>query len=325
MTLPYVLRLLCLCLAAFFLLHLCAGMVVALLAPAAERRAARMPSRQAERFLLALRLFPSAFSLLAVVGLCAPSYLLLEPAATREEVSLSCVFAALLCVALLVFSAVRCVRAARRSLGYIRYCQLVGRQEHLSGGDSAVWVMEGPAPFLVLAGIVRPRLIVSRQVVNTLSPQQLEAALRHEQAHRLSRDNFKRLLLLLAPDMLPLWRGFAQLERAWARSAEWAADDYAVGGDTQRSLSLASALVCLARLGACPQAAPLITSLLADNQDLAARVERLLREAPGGRAEEQRSAISSLAALAVSAMLLLLMARPVTLTSVHGLLEHLTH
>ena len=33
--------------------------------------------------------------------------------------------------------------------------------------------------------------------------------------------------------------------------------DYAVAGDSQRSLSLASALVSVARMGACPQTAPL--------------------------------------------------------------------
>ncbi len=324
MMLPYLLRLLCLCLASFFLLHLCAGLVVSALTGPAAAWAARMRPRQAERFLLRLRLFPAAISLAVVGGLCAPSYLLLEPAGTREEVSLPCLFLALLCLLAFALSVVRCVRAARRSFGYVRYCQLVGRQERLTGAGDPVWVVEGSAPFLVLAGILHPRLIVSRPVINALPAGQLAAALRHEQAHRLSCDNFKRLLLLMAPDLVPMWRGFARLERIWARFAEWAADDFAVDGDSQRSVSLASALVCVARLGACPQAAPLVTSLLADNQDLAERVERLLYNAPAAAAAPRRSRTRPAAALAAAAAAALLMMQPATLSSVHALLEHLT-
>jgi len=325
MSLPYLLRLVCLCLASFFLLHMALGFAVTLATPVAIRLAERMRPRKASRFLLALRLFPSAFSLLLVAGLCAPSYLLLEPAFTQEEVSLWCVAAALLCVTLVVLSLVRCARAARRSIGYIRYCQLVGRQERLAGESAPVWVVDGPAPFLALAGILHPRLIISRSVVNALPSGELAAALRHEQAHQLSRDNFKRLLLILAPDLFPLWRGFARLERVWNRFAEWAADDYAVAGEPHRSISLASALVSVARLGACPQAAPLVTSLLADNQDLAERVERLLRDFPGEPGEERKSLTVKIAGVAASVPVLLLMFHPVTLTSVHGLLEYLTH
>jgi hypothetical protein len=325
MTLPYLLRLVCLCCASFFLIHLALGLAVTLLTPAAARWAGRMKSRQAARFLLALRLFPAGLSALVVAGLCAPSYLLLEPPSTQEEVSLWCVLAALFCVTSMAFSAVRCARAARRSLGYIRYCRLVGRQEHLAGESAPVWVVEGPAPFLVLAGIVHPRLIVSRPVVNALPVRQLAAALRHEHAHRVSRDNFKRLLLLLAPDLLPMWPGFTRLERVWARFAEWAADDYAVAGDSQRSVSLASALVSVARLGACPQAAPLITSLLPDHQDLAERVDRLLRDVPQESGSEHKSIAVRIAGIMASGLLLVLMVQPATLYSVHGLLEHLTH
>ncbi len=324
MSLPYLFRLLCLCLASFFLVHLVAGLAVALLTPLAEQVALRMRPRRAERFLLVLRMFPAVFSLIVVGGLCAPSYLLLEPAWTREEVSLACLAAAGLCLALVMLSLLRCVRAARRSSGYTRYCQLVGRQEHLGGAFGPVWVVEGSAPFLVLAGILKPRLIVSRPVVNALPAGQLAAALRHEQAHRLSCDNLKRLLLLLSPDLFPMWRGLSRLERVWARFAEWAADDYAVDGDSQRSLSLASALVSVARLGACPQTAPLVTSLLADNEDLAQRVERLLHDVPLA-ANEKSSGMAPAAALAAAALAVLLLLQPVTLSSVHGLLEYLMH
>ena len=323
MTAPYLLRLLCISLASFFLVHLALGLLVSLAAPAAVRVADRMRARQAERFLLALRLLPAGAALATVAGLCVPSYLLLEPAATSEEVGLSCLGAALLCLACWGFALARSWRATSRSLGYIRYCRMVGRRTRLGAEGSPAWVVDGPAPFLALAGIVRPRLMVSSDVVAALSAEQLAVALRHEQAHQMSRDNLKRLLVLLAPDVLPFWRAFDILERGWARFTEWAADDDAVGGDASRSVSLAAALVRVARLGACPQTAPLVTSLLADNDDLAARVERLLRESPGKAAERGRPLLAwgtTLAAVGLFAGML----QPATMYSVHRLLEHLT-
>ena len=325
MTLPYLLRLVCLCLACFFILHFVVGALVSALIPAAIRQAERMRARNAARLLLGLRLLPPVFSAFVVLGLCAPSYLLLEPAATSEEVGWACLAAATLCLTSIVLSLVRSWGASRRSVGYIRYCQMVGRQEQLPGGSTPVWVIEGSAPFLVLAGVWRPRLIISRPVVNALPAGQLAAALSHEHAHRVSRDNFKRLLFLLSPDLFPAWRGFGRLEKAWSRFTEWAADDDAVAGDSQRSISLASALVRVARMGACPHTAPLVTSLLADNQDLAERVERLLRDVPG-KGPAVRHPIASIAGgLASAAALAMLLSQTATLSLVHRVLEQLTH
>jgi hypothetical protein len=324
MTLPYLLRLLCLCFACFFLLHLAIGAAVSLLVPAVLHRAERMRPRHATRVLLGVRLLPPVISAFVVLGLCAPSYLLLEPAATNEEVGWACLSAALLCAASFVLSIYRGWSAGRRSIGYVRYCQLVGRQERLPGENTPVWVIEGSAPFLVLAGILKPRLIISRPVVNALPSGQLAAALRHEEAHRVSRDNFKRLLLVLTPDLFPAWRGFVRLEKEWNRFTEWAADDDAVAGDSQRSISLASALVRVARMGACPQTAPLVTSLLADNQDLAERVERLLREAPEAEVAERQPLPALIGGLASIAVLAVLTLQPATLSAVHRLLEGLT-
>lgn len=321
---PYLLRLLCLCLASFFLVHAALGLATRIAAPAAIRLAERMRPRLATRLLLALRMFPLALAVFIVVGLCVPSYLWLEPGATAERVGFACSAAVLLGVAVWGISIARVLRATAASLRYTRHCQRLGRQTRVPGEPSPVLVVEGEAPLLALAGVIRSQLVISQSVLRALSGEQLDAALRHERAHRTSRDNLKRLFLLAAPDILPFSRGFADLERGWARFSEWAADDRAIEGDGRRSLSLAAALVRVARLGAPPRPSPFLASLVADGSDLSARVDRLLRAKP-----PQEKPLSGMRALVGSAALLMVgllvaaMLRPATLYSVHRLLEHL--
>jgi Zn-dependent protease with chaperone function len=106
------------------------------------------------------------------------------------------------------------------------------------------------APLLALAGIVRPRLVISRGVLRALSAEELAAALRHERAHWTARDNLKRLCILLTPGILPFAGSSRTLERGWRKFAEWAADDRAVAGSARRSCALAAALVRVARMTA---------------------------------------------------------------------------
>jgi hypothetical protein len=112
-----------------------------------------------------------------------------------------------------------------------------------------------------------------------LSLGEFEAALRHEKAHRISGDNLKRLLILLAPEALPGLHCFARLERAWTKLSEWSADDDATRADAQAPLILARALIRVARLGVVPRSR-LSVSLVGDS-NLEERVNRLLLMEPG--------------------------------------------
>ena len=320
----YLFRLLCLSMASFFLVHLALGAALSLLAPAAIRLSERFRPQLAARLLLLLRLAPTGLSLLMVAGLLAPSYLWLEPRAATEPIGWVCLAAAALGLAVWSFSIARALRAVGRSLRHIRHCQRTARKTYLRGETAPVWLMEDPAPLVMLAGVLRSRLVISRKVVSALSAEQLAAVLRHERAHSRSRDNFKRLLVLLAPEILPLSRGFSRLEQAWARIAEWAADDFAVAGDSHRSLTLAAALVRVARLGAVPPPPVLVTTLMPNGVDLSARVDRLLHFVPS-TAKPGRVAkfLSGGAGIMLGASVITLMAQPVTLRTAHELLEAL--
>src|SRR5260370_4720442 len=285
MILSYFFRLVCVGVASFFLADLVAGLAMSFGTNAAVRIAHRMRPSLAARFLLGLRLLPVGFAFLVVAGLCVPSYLRLEPEAATEHVGLGFLAVALLSLAIWGSSIMRGLRAGARSRAYIRECQGVGREVHVAGECSPIWVIEGACPLVALAGVICPRLVISRKVVDTLSPDQLAAALRHDNAHRVTRGNLKRLSLLLAPGILPLVGGYAALERGWPTFPDWQAHVRALSADVPRPLSLAAALVRVSRLGAAAGQAPLVTSLMGDSRDLAERVDRLLTEVTPG---EQR-------------------------------------
>ncbi len=324
MILPYILRLVCLCFASFFLIYAALSLAAWLLAPSAIRLGESLKPRFAARLLLVLRLSPVAVSAFIVSALCVPSYLWLEPDAKAERVGIACCFVALLGVALWVFSLARVLRAILVSLRYRRQCERESNATLIPNQQEPLLVVDTDRAMLALAGVIRPRVVVSRGVLQALSPHQLDAALEHERAHQFSRDNLKRFLLLLAPGIFPLSRGFAAMDRSWARFTEWAADDRAAAGNSQRSLSLAEALVRVARMVPSSRASLFVSCLIEDGRDLFVRVDRLLGlEAHAEKAPHKMRALLAGISLVITGLVVAAVMRPATLYSVHRLLEHL--
>lgn len=318
----YVYRLLCLSLASFFILHLFVGLVIKVSQGAVIRRSERMTASSAAQFLFAIRLLPAGAALLAVGLLCIPSYLWLEPRAWSEPVGFWCLLAAVLGAALWISSLSRAVHAIRQSIRFERSCRRSRLELDLAGERTTLWLTEPASPVVALAGIFRPKLLVSRQAFAALCKEELQSAIGHERAHQASHDNLKRLLLLLAPDVLPFWSAFSNYDQVWARLAEWAADDRVAVAGPEQTLSLASALVCVARLKAVTMPEPLMTSFLAEASALPARVERLLTAAPNTHPVRGRSAAAP-AIAATAALFAVIAAQASTLRFVHELLEHL--
>jgi beta-lactamase regulating signal transducer with metallopeptidase domain len=324
MNFPYLARLVCLCLATFFLVHAALGLAVSRLTRRAVRFAGRMAPVHGARLLLALRLLPAAFALFVVAGLCTPSYLYLEPKGEPEEMGIACMAAALMGLAVWAWSIARASRAMTRSVRHVRLCREQSREMRLPGERTVAWVVDGDAPCVMLAGVFRPRMVISRGVVAALSAEQLSAVIRHERAHGISCDNFKRLLVLLTPGILPFAAGFRDLERAWGKITEWAADDLAAAGKARRSLSLAAALVRVARLGSTAPAPVLATSLMAEGADLSERVDRLLHPVPrASRRRDREPILTASAGLLLVVALIAAIAHPATLHAAHECLEFL--
>jgi hypothetical protein len=312
----------CLCLASFFAVNAAAGLLISLASRAAVRMAESMHARSAARFLLAVRLLPCALGIGAVLALCVPSYLWLEPQDSSERIGWACLALALLGVAGWLISFARVGHALSLSVRFNRACQQTGRETLLRSDSRNAVIVEKDAPLLALSGVFRPRLIVSKAVLRSLSADELDIALQHENAHRASRDNLKRLLLLLAPKPIPGIRRFSSIEQNWTKFSEWAADDEAVCGDSHRALSLAAALVRVARMGAAPRLSFLHTSLCAGDHDLSARVERLLRiQSLPAKPKASGRALPIGSSLGMFICAGIVLAWPAALSLVHRLLE----
>ncbi|HKS81825.1 MAG TPA: hypothetical protein VJR23_10010 [Candidatus Acidoferrales bacterium] len=329
MNFPYTIRLVLLSLSCFFIVQTILAFALNFAAPRLIRLARHMKASSASQLLFASRLMPVALAMFLVACLCVPSYLWFEPRGSVEDVGLLCVALAILGAAICIWPIVRAARASANSLHFAGACKSKSETFSMPGESSPLWLISQEAPLIAVAGIFSQRVLISAPVLRALSPEELQATLRHERAHRLWHDNFRRLLLLLAPLSFPFFRGLRELDRAWAKFTEWAADDFAAAGDQREAILLASAIVRVARLGT-PSSRPLFLSSLADGAELSERVERLLNAKPSPESNEldeskflPRKAMYAVAFLAVAATLASLYFLPATLLAAHELLERL--
>ena len=235
-----------------------------------QQRLSRLAPRTRAEAIAALRLFPAASGLGAAIVVLV-TFALLEPADTREVVGVVLVSAALVTAGV---SAVRLLRAYRAWVRTARAVAAWSAQPQLVDSDF---------PIVAVIGIWRPRLYVARRVAALCDREELDAMIAHERAHVAARDNLTRLCFLCAPFALP--RVARDLELAWTRASEEAADD-AARRDERTSLALASALTKVAQL-AIGQPMPLLhVSAIFSGSSVAERVYRLL-ETPLPTASDQ--------------------------------------
>jgi Zn-dependent protease with chaperone function len=254
---------------------------------AAAARAGRREASRSAAFWLALRLLPAAASIAFVAVLFVPSYWRYEPRTVEAfDAWLGAFALAVFAVIGTAFARGCCswYAASRRTHAWLQIARPIGTA-------AAIPAYEVPldAPMMALAGVLRPRLVLTRGVVQALTADELRAAVAHEIGHLRAGDNLKRLAMRAAPDVLGVTRRAAMLEARWASAAEHEADR-AAGGDGDTRCALASALVKVAKLTPLrtPIAEPIST--LVDGGDIVSRVQRLLDDgapaptcAPGAR------------------------------------------
>jgi len=148
---------------------------------------------------------------------------------------------------------------------------------HLPGVSIPAYAVVSPFPIVAVVGVIRPRLVVARSVLESCTPEELQAILAHEQHHLDRRDNASRVWFAAAPDLLAWLPISRRMSAAWQEASEEAADDAAARlGETGR-VALAQALIRVARLAPARQhVQELPVSALYRGEDLDRRIRRLL-------------------------------------------------
>jgi Zn-dependent protease with chaperone function len=226
---------------------------------------------------LALRLAPAVLSLAFVAALFLPSYLRYEPREDVEGFDVTLTALAVLALSVAGIAAARGVTAWRGAARRIASWMRTATPLSLPGAAMPAFAIDSDTPVMALVGVWRPRLLVTRPILDHLTAEELRACVAHEAGHWRALDNLKRLAMRTAPDLLSMTPAAPAIERRWAAASEHAADRRAgVSGDAR--CALASALVKVARLMPAPVSIAEPISALVDGGDITARVTRLLDE-----------------------------------------------
>ena len=315
-------------LASLLVLNIFVSLAASLVWNGSENHTRNWSPRRRKKAIFALRIFPLIAALVFVTAFLLPAYLLFEPHTPDEIVSPKLAIPALLSIVGIIFAMFRVFGTWRKTSHLIK--TWISRSEKISFGDVKVPVyrLKHPFPVIAVVGTFRPKMFIAEQIFDTLSEEELAAAIRHETGHLAENDNLKRTLMRVCRDLLVFPMG-RRLENSWAENAEIAADEYAAQtGGNPAALNLASALVKIARIvppNTAP-AMPLGAFLIEKNDaDITFRVRHLLNIAGNIAALRTKTAsfemLNRFAFAITSALILFLATNNYFLFKVHIVLE----
>lgn len=281
------------------------------------------------QFLFFLRIAPGLMAILCVGTLFVPAYLANEPRHTTEIVTVK--LALLAAASLYGIGGVlwrafaTCLATRRLAANWLKHAEpVVIENLHVPA-----FRFRHRFPVIAIVGAFRPRLFIADQIFDSLTDDEIAAALAHENGHLAAADNFKRGLLHACRSPLTIVPFARSLNQAWINAAEAAADDYAARGGTSAALSLAAALVKVARIApaGCKPVIPAGASLIVEDPgSIASRVLRLTQIASeSGSAHKTGTGIPNLAMGACASTFLfaviLAVSSPDLLARIHSALE----
>jgi Zn-dependent protease with chaperone function len=296
-----------------------------------ERPTRNCSARTRAEILFVMRISSPMLAVFGVTALVAPAFLIYEPYSTTEVVSKKLGVLALVSAVGVAFALWRCVRSWWATQTLLQKWLAIAEPVQLALIDIPTFRIPHSFPIIAVVGTITPRLFIAESVLRTLSEEELSAAIAHECGHLAAHDNLKRSLLRACRDALMMVPCGRSLDRAWAETAECAADEHAAQKSPATALDLASALVKIAKMiPAGAHAAVPVAAFLVGNEEtrgVKARVGRLLEIAMSG--ERGRVAASTpIRILSVSLLSLIFVSGVLAasnsqvLATVHSLIEH---
>lgn len=283
------------------------------------------------RLVFSLRILPPVLAFLTVTLLLVPSYLAYEPRHAAETVSFKLGLLAFLSATGIVVSIYRGIATHRATANLTSNWLRQGKLIQIPGIDIKSYEIHHAFPLIGIVGFLRPRLFIARQVLEMLTPEEISAAIAHENGHLSARDNLKRGLLQACRDALLIIPCGRLLDRSWSEASEEAADENAARQGNGVALDLASALVKIARIipvGGRPTM-PAGVFLLGDEETkgIKSRVRRLIALSNNERGTGSRyDVLTKLFVWGPATVLLiafvLAATNPYLLARVHYLVEH---
>jgi len=281
------------------------------------------------RLLFSLRILPPVLAFLTVSLLMVPSYLAYEPRHAAETVSFKLGLLAIFSATGIAVSVYRGIGTHRATANLTSDWLRQGKPIQIPGIDIRSYEINHAFPLIGIVGFLRPRLFIASQVLEVLTPEEISAAVAHENGHLTARDNLKRGLLQACRDALLIIPCGRLLDRSWSEASEEAADENAAREGNGVALDLASALVKIARiipLGGRPTM-PAGVFLLGDEETkgIKSRVRRLIALATTERKGSSYDIFPRLVVWAPAIMLfigfVIAATNPYLLTRVHHLIE----
>ena len=317
-------------LAALLIFNSVATLIIAGLWRVAGRATDSWTAAARARLLFSLRILPAVLAFLTVTLLLVPAYIAHEPRHSAETVSFKLALLAIFSAAGIAVSVYRGIGTHRATTSLTSDWLRQGKPIRIPGIDIKSYEIHHAFPLIGIVGFIRPRLFIASQVLEVLTPEEISAAVAHENGHLTARDNLKRGLLQACRDALLIIPCGRLLDRSWSEASEEAADENAARQGNGVALDLASALVKIARiipLGGRPTM-PAGVFLLGDEEEtkgIRSRVRRLIALAASERQGSRFDVLTRLFVWAPATMLLvtfvLAATNPYLLTRVHHLIE----
>lgn len=198
--------------------------------------------------LFVMRIGPPVIAIVAIAALMIPSYLMYEPHVTDEYVSWKLGTLAALSAIGVGLALLRGVRSWLATRSLLRTWLSASTPIKLDAISVPTFVLQHSFPIIAVVGAIRPRMFIATHVLESLSEEELAAAIAHEYGHLAAGDNFKRSVMRISRAALLLIPCGRSLDRAWSEASESAADEHAAQKSSLVALNLASALVRIAKM-----------------------------------------------------------------------------
>ncbi len=292
-------------------------------------------ARTRAEILFVMRIGPPVIAIVSIAAFMIPGYLLYEPYSTNEYVSWKLGTLATLSAIGVGLAIWRGIRSWRATRSLLKNWLSASTEIELPGINVPTYVLDHSFPIIAVVGAIRPRLFIASHVLDTISAEELTAAIAHECGHLAARDNFKRSVMRVSRAALLLIPCGRSLDRSWSEASESAADEHAAQQSSTVALNLASALVRIARMipmGHREVIPPAVSAFLAgdDAPGVRVRVKRLVELAAGDpRLLVSNASIVRFVPWFVLTLIVVVSvtieSRPQVLAAVHDFVENVVH